>query len=101
MRRLGMAQVGAEFADYAILTTDHPRWGPVEAICRPITQALGRQIPWQVIYDRKEAIFQALDLAQSGDRVGLLGKGHETYIETCGVRERFSEWEVLEEYFHS
>ena len=101
MRRLDMAQVAAELADYAIVTTDNPRWEPVEDICRPITQALGRQIPWQVIYDRKEAIFQALDLAQSGDMVALLGKGHETYIETCGVREHFSEWEVLEEYFHS
>ncbi|MBM6897834.1 UDP-N-acetylmuramoyl-L-alanyl-D-glutamate--2,6-diaminopimelate ligase [Pseudoflavonifractor capillosus] len=101
MRRLDMAQVAAELADYAIVTTDNPRWEPVEDICRPITQALGRQIPWQVVYDRKEAIFQALDLAQSGDMVALLGKGHETYIETCGVREHFSEWEVLEEYFHS
>ena len=101
MRRLDMAQVAAELADYAIVTTDNPRWEPVEDICRPITQALGRQIPWQVIYDRKEAIFRALDLAQSGDMVALLGKGHETYIETCGVREHFSEWEVLEEYFHS
>ena len=101
MRRLDMAQVAAELADYAIVTTDNPRWEPVEDICRPITQALGRQIPWQVIYDRKEAIFQALDLAQRGDMVALLGKGHETYIETCGVREHFSEWEVLEEYFHS
>ncbi len=101
MRRMDMAQVAAELADYAIVTTDNPRWEPVEDICRPITQALGRQIPWEVIYDRKAAIFRALDLAQPGDMVALLGKGHETYIETCGVREHFSEWEVLEEYFHN
>ena len=100
MRRLDMAQVAAELADYAIVTTDNPRWEPVEDICRQITQALGRQIPRQVIYDRREAIFRALDLAQPGDMVALLGEGHETYIETCGVREHFSEWEVLEEYFH-
>lgn len=101
MRRLDMAQVAAELADYAVVTTDNPRWEPVEEICRQITQALGRQIPWEVIYDRREAIRQALDLAQPGDMVALLGKGHETYIETCGVREHFSEWEVLEEYFHT
>ena len=101
MRRLDMAQVAAELADYAVVTTDNPRWEPVEEICRQITQALGRQIPWEVIYDRKAAIFRALDLAQPGDMVALLGKGHETYIETCGVREPFSEWEVLEEYFHT
>ena len=100
MRRLDMAQVAAELADCAIVTTDNPRWEPVEDICRSITQALGRQIPWEVIYDRREAIFRALDLAQPGDMVALLGKGHEGYIETCGLRLPFSEWGVLEEYFH-
>ena len=100
MRRLDMAQVAAELADCAIVTTDNPRWEPVEDICRSITQALGRQIPWEVIYDRREAIFRALDLAQPGDMVALLGKGHEGYIETCGLRLPFSEWAVLEEYFH-
>ena len=53
-----------------------------------------------MIYDRREAIFRALDLAQPGDMVALLGKGHEGYIETCGLRLPFSEWTVLEEYFH-
>lgn len=101
MRRLDMAQVAAELADYAVVTTDNPRWEPVEDICRSIIQALGPQIPWEVIYDRGEAIRHALDLAQPGDMVALLGKGHEAYIETCGVRQPFSEWEVLEEYFHS
>ena len=99
MRRLDMAQVAAELADHAIVTTDNPRWEPVEDICRSITQALGRQIPWDVIYDRKAAIETALDMAQRGDFVVLLGKGHEDYIEVCGVRQHFSEWEVLEEYF--
>ena len=101
MRRLDMAQVAAELADYAMVTTDNPRWEPVEDICRQITQALGRQIPWEVLYDRREAIRHALDLAQPGDMVALLGKGHEGYIETCGRREPFSEWAVLEEYFHT
>jgi len=101
MRRLDMAQVAAELADYAVVTTDNPRWEPVEDICRSITQALGRQIPWEVVYDRREAIRHALDMAQEGDMVALLGKGHESYIETCGVREPFSEWAVLEEYFHN
>ena len=100
MGRRAMAQVAAELADCAIVTTDNPRWEPVEDICRSITQALGRQIPWEVIYDRREAIFRALDLAQPGDMVALLGKGHEGYIETCGLRLPFSEWAVLEEYFY-
>lgn len=38
-------------------------------------------------------------MAQDGDIIALLGKGHEEYIETNGVRTHFSEREVLDEYF--
>jgi UDP-N-acetylmuramoyl-L-alanyl-D-glutamate--2,6-diaminopimelate ligase len=56
-------------------------------------------LPHVIIPDRREAICFALGLAQPGDIVALLGKGHEEYIEINGVRRHFSEREVLEEYF--
>ena len=59
--------------------------------------ALGDAIPWEIVPDRREAIFRALSLAGKGDVVALLGKGHEEYIEENGVRRPFSERAVVEE----
>ncbi len=98
MRRQELARAAEEGADYAVITEDNPRSEPVEDICFQIALELGG-LPHVVIPDRREAIRYALDLAQEGDVVALLGKGHEEYIETNGVRRHFSEWEVLEEYF--
>ena len=72
----------------------------VEDICADITAGLEGKIPSVEIYDRAQAIRYALDMAQPGDIVALLGKGHEEYIEVNGVRSHFSEKEVLDAYFH-
>ena len=98
MRRRELARAAAEEADYAVITEDNPRSESVEDICFQIALEL-QGLPHVVIPDRREAIRYALDLAEEGDVVALLGKGHEEYIETNGVRRHFSEWEVLEEYF--
>ena len=99
MRRVDMAREAAKYADFAVVTVDNPRTERVEDICADITAALDGKIPSVEIYDRRQAIFYALDMARSGDIVALLGKGHEEYIETNGVRRHFSEREVLDEYF--
>lgn len=98
MRRQELARAAAEWADYAVITEDNPRSEPVEEICAQIEVGLG-ELPHEVILNRREAIRFALEIAEEGDIVALLGKGHEEYIETKGVRRHFSEWEVLEEYF--
>ena len=99
LRRTDMGRAAAQGADYSILTADNPRTEQVEDICRDIAAAIGHAIPYEVIPNRREAIFRALELARPGDIVALLGKGHETYIEENGVRRPFSEWAVLDEYF--
>lgn len=99
LRRIDMGRAAAQWADYAILTTDNPRSERVEDICADIAAAIGSDIPWEIVPDRGAAIRRALELAQPGDIAALLGKGHETYIEEKGVRRPFSEWEVLDEYF--
>lgn len=99
LRRTDMGRAAAQWADYAILTTDNPRTERAEDICADIADAIGSAIPWEIVPDRREAIRRALELAQPGDIAALLGKGHETYIEENGVRRPFSEWETLTEYF--
>ena len=99
MRRTDMAREAARYADFAVITADNPRTERVEDICADITSGLAGKIPSVEIYDRRQAIFYALDMARPGDIVALLGKGHEEYIEVNGVRSHFSEREVLDEYF--
>ena len=99
MRRTDMAREAAKYADFAVITMDNPRTERVEDICADITAGLEGKIPSVEIYDRREAIRYALDMAQPGDIVALLGKGHEEYFEINGVRSHFSEREVLAEYF--
>ena len=99
IRRTDMGHAAARWADCAVLTADNPRWERVEDICADIAAAIGDAIPVEIVPDRREAIFRALELAGPGDAVALLGKGHEGYIEENGVRRPFSERQTVEEYF--
>ena len=51
-----------------------------------------------VIPDREEAIRTAIQQAQEGDMICIVGKGHEDYQEIEGVRHHFSDREVAEKY---
>lgn len=99
IRQIDMGKAAAARADYAILTEDNPRSERTEDICKQIGEAIGDAIPWVIIPDREQAIQDALTMAQSGDLVALLGKGHETTITQNGVSRHFSEWEVLDRWF--
>ena len=77
-----MGRIGAEMADIAILTSDNPRTEDPTAIVdeveRGVLPVIGDK-PYEKIVDRRTAIFHAIERAQAGDTVVILGKGHETY----------------------
>jgi UDP-N-acetylmuramoyl-L-alanyl-D-glutamate--2,6-diaminopimelate ligase len=79
-KRQRMGAVVDENADYAIVTSDNPRKEKPEAIIEDIKPGL-RRGNYEVVVDRKEAIYRAIDLARERDIVLLAGKGHETYQE--------------------
>lgn len=66
-----------EGADISIFTSDNPRSEKPEEILIQMTLGLDIQEPSAVIQDRAEAIHAAVDEAQEGDVVLVLGKGHE------------------------
>ena len=101
IRRTDLGRAAARWADHAVLTTDNPRSERAEDICADIAAAIDGAIPTATVPDRREAIFLALDMAEPGVVVALLGKGHEGYIEENGVRRPFSERDVVTEYFQS
>ena len=87
-----MGKIGAELADYCILTTDNPRYEDPDTIIDQV-EAGAKQAggAYERITDRAAAICHALDIAGKDDTVLICGKGHETYQEICGVRHDFDD----------
>lgn len=98
IRRYDIGRAAGELADISILTSDNPRYEKVADINSDIKKGLaeagGRYVE---IEDRKEAIAYAVTRALPGDVIIMLGKGHEDYIETEGVKHYFSEHEAVKE----
>ncbi|MGC8874031.1 MAG: UDP-N-acetylmuramoyl-L-alanyl-D-glutamate--2,6-diaminopimelate ligase [Chloroflexia bacterium] len=77
--------IAARYADFLVLTDEDPRLEDREAILAEIAagvEAMGKRKgkDYLCIADRREAIRAAFELAQPGDTVLLLGKGHEGCI---------------------
>jgi len=95
-KRPKMAAAAAAGSDYVIVTTDNPRFEEPEAIIDDIMPGLAdAACPYERITDRQQAISRALELAKAGDTVLIMGKGHETYQEICGVRHHFDDREAV------
>ena len=97
-RRFEMGEVSGRLADLTIITSDNPRNEEPQAIIDDIKTGISKtEGKYVEIIDRKEAIAYAITHARPGDMIVMLGKGHEDYIETEGVKRHFSEHEAIME----
>lgn len=81
-RREDIGKVAARLADKTFFTEEDHRSEPLEAILQALAQAAAQEGGvYELIPDRKEAIFRALAEAREGDTVLLAGKGHERTLE--------------------
>ena len=78
-------------ADIAIFTSDNPRSEDPAKILVQMTLGLDIQEPSAIIQDRAAAIKAAVNHAQEGDLVVVLGKGHEKGQEIHGVVHPFDD----------
>ena len=69
-----------EFADWGIITSDNPRSESPEAIIADVERGF-RKRNYEIVVDRKAAIFQAISMAQPRDIILIAGKGHEASQE--------------------
>ena len=94
-----MAKAAAKYSDMLIITSDNPRDEDPVAIIDDILVGLeGKDIPYETVVDRKEAIYYALKTARRGDIIVLAGKGHEDYqVLENDVHIHFDEREVVSE----
>lgn len=83
MKRPEQGRIAGDYSDIVILTDEDPRGENPEAILEDIAAGCSGKVRGETLFlipDRPQAIRKAFSLAQSGDLVLLLGKGHENSI---------------------
>lgn len=98
LKRPLMGKVAAQLSDIVIVTDDNPRSEDPAAIRRAVIDGTA-DCPAQVfeVGDRRVAISKALKLAELGDVVAILGKGHESGQEIAGKVFPFDDRLVVSE----
>jgi UDP-N-acetylmuramoyl-L-alanyl-D-glutamate--2,6-diaminopimelate ligase len=84
-------------ADLPIFTSDNPRDEEPQKIIDEMLAGIELKEGAEVIPDRRSAIKRAIQLAQKGDAILVLGKGHETGQEIKGLKTPFSDVEELKQ----
>ena len=84
-RRYEMGEASGKLADLSIVTAGHNRWETFEQICKDIQVGLAKTTgSYIIIPKRQEAIRYAIEHAEEGDVITIIGLGHETYQEESG-----------------
>ncbi|MGH9799561.1 MAG: glutamate ligase domain-containing protein, partial [Blastocatellia bacterium] len=93
-----MGEIAAKQSDWVIATSDNPRSENPVMILNDIRIGLDRAGKnYELIVDRREAIFRAISQAKPGDIVIIAGKGHETYQVLLTGKIDFDDREVARE----
>ena len=87
-RRKDFAEIVGGNSDYIYLTAEDPQYEDVIKICEEIAGYM-RDISYEIIPDRSEAVTKAVKNAVSGDVVVLLAKGTEEYQKVDGIMEPY------------
>ncbi len=90
-KRTLMGQALNAGADIAIFTSDNPRSENPEEILKQMVLDIEIVPPSEIIVDRATAIKTAVNHANPGDVVIILGKGHEKGQDIAGVNHEFDD----------
>ncbi|MDR0419852.1 MAG: UDP-N-acetylmuramoyl-L-alanyl-D-glutamate--2,6-diaminopimelate ligase [Prevotellaceae bacterium] len=101
-KRPMMAKIASENSGLVILTSDNPRYEKPEDILNDMCEGISivDRKKTLIIADRREAIKTAIMMAKPNSVILVAGKGHESYQEINGVRNHFSDREVINEIFN-
>lgn len=96
-----MTQSACRWSDVVVLTSDNPRSEDPQMIFKDIKKGLppAKQTGPQVIeiVDRREAIEKLIQMAEPGDALFVLGKGHEGYQILCDKKIPFDDRLVVQD----
>ena len=93
-----MGRIAGELADYCILTSDNPRTEDPFAIIAQVeegTKPTGT--PYEIIENRRDAIFAGVKILVPGDALIIAGKGHEDYQIVGAETIHFSDYDTAVE----
>jgi UDP-N-acetylmuramoyl-L-alanyl-D-glutamate--2,6-diaminopimelate ligase len=96
-KRPQMGRIAQKLADVVYVTDDNPRTENRKKIIDDILQGMRKSNTINVVYDRREAIRQAVQEANKGDVVLVAGKGHENYQILGTVKYDFDEAAIIRE----
>lgn len=98
LKRPLMGETAGRWSSLVLATSDNPRSEDPQAILNDIQPGLERSgTPYQLITDRREAIFHAITTARPGAVVMIAGKGHEDYQILPTGKIHFDDREVARE----
>lgn len=97
-KRPVMGGYAVRLSDFAIITSDNPRYEDPMEIIDEILKGVNPENNYEVIENREDAIKRGIEISQEGDILLICGKGHETYQEAKGVRKHFDDKEIVEKY---
>lgn len=96
-KRKIMGERVAKYCDFAILTSDNPRYeDPLDIISQIEKGYRPCSKNYVVIADRAEAIAYALTILKKGDVLLVCGKGGEEYQEIMGIKHPFNDKDIIE-----
>ncbi|GHV51154.1 UDP-N-acetylmuramoyl-L-alanyl-D-glutamate--2,6-diaminopimelate ligase [Synergistales bacterium] len=95
-----VGKIMGKLADKIVITSDNPRNENPNDIARDVEAGvlLVCGADYDVIADRKKAVYSSLDRAKSGDVVLIAGKGPENYIEYGDYRVPFKDADAVLEW---
>lgn len=97
-----MGDIAQKLSDICIVTSDNPRTEDPELIINDILEGLDKSKEnYKVVIDRKEAIKEAIEMAQKGDVILIAGKGHENYQIIGKVKHHFDDKEIANEFLQN
>lgn len=96
-KRSDIGKITVNYADKIIFTNDNPRDEAQLDIINDITRDIEDNV-YEVILDRKEAIYKALDNSIKGEIIAILGKGSEDYQIINGIKYPFNDKQTVKSY---
>ena len=97
IKRPIMGDIACRLSDHVIFTNDNPRTEDPQNIMNDITKDL-KYNNFEIIFDRKEAIFKGISIMEKDDILLILGKGHEDYQIIGREKIHFDDCEVVNKW---
>ena len=94
-----MGKLVLDKSDYVIFTMDDPRHEAVTDIIKDLVSESSKD-NYEVIVDRKEAIYKAFGMANENDIVLVAGKGTDNYMAIGDEYLPYSDLDVINKYFN-